>query len=248
MRLAGKVVIVTGAAGAQGRAITRRMLEQGAAVIAADSRAEPLAQLNDDHATAAGRLATCLIDITDEDGWRQVVRTAIDEFGKVNGLVHAAAILNRSGAETTDVGVWRKVLDVNVVGTGLAVKHVAAAMRAAGGGSMVLISSIDGIVGRGTATAYHASKGAVRQIARTVAVELAADAIRVNTVCPGAMADKMAVLADEGAPPQGLGQQTPLGRLGTADDVAWACVYLISDESAFVTGIDLVVDGGYTAR
>jgi len=254
VRLDGKVVIVTGAAGAQGTAITRRMLDEGATVIAADARDDALAQLRDGltagtpSPTVPPRLALQTLDVTDEVGWQTVVDKAIADCGRLDGLVHAAAILNRSGVESTELDVWRRVTDVNVVGTGLAVKHVAGAMRSSGGGSIVLISSIDGIVGRGTATAYHASKGAVRQIARTTAVELADAQIRVNTVCPGAMADKMALIADVGEPPSGLGQATPLGRLGVPDDIAWACVYLISDESSFVTGTDLVVDGGYTAR
>jgi len=247
-RLAGKTVIVAGAAGVQGRVIVSTLLAEGAQVVAGDSRADALedAQLS---WGAGDSVAGIVLDVADESSWDAVVRLAAERFGGLDGVVNAAAVLNRNGVETTTVDTFRLVNDVNVVGAWLGIKAAVPLLRARGGGSVVLIGSIDGIIGRGSATAYHASKGALRSIGRTTAVELGNDRIRVNTVCPGAMAERMSIVADQGSGvPAGMLEKTPLGRYGEATDIAWAAVYLLSDESSFVTGIDLVVDGGYTAQ
>lgn len=247
-RLARKTVLVAGAAGVQGKVIVATLLAEGARVVAGDTRADALEEAQRFWA-ADDAVADIVLDVAEEASWEAAVSLAHERFGGLDGLVNAAAVLNRNGVETTTVDTFRLVNDVNVVGAWLGIKAAVPSLRAAGGGSVVLIGSIDGIIGRGSATAYHASKGALRSIARTTAVELGKDNIRVNTVCPGAMAERMSIVADQGSgAPAGMLEKTPLGRYGEATDIAWAAVYLLSDESPFVTGIDLVVDGGYTAQ
>lgn len=247
-RLKDKVALVVGAGGLQGRVVARRMGEEGASIVAADLAGDRLDAVVDNLRSHGIDARDQRIDVTSEEDWAALVSFAEWELGRVDVLVITAAVLGRQGVEGTTMGVWRQVIDTNQLGPWLGIKHAAPALRRAGGGSIVLISSIDGLVGRGNAAAYGASKAAVRLLARNAAVELAPDWIRVNTVCPGVMETTMSVVLDEGERRADRLERTPLKRVGTADDVAWAVVYLASDEAGYVTGSDLVVDGGYTAQ
>lgn len=248
-RLVGKTIIVAGAAGVQGREVVARLLGEGAYVVAGDSRPEALQAATQDWWERDTRVRTQLLDVASQESWAEIVRLATEQSGRLDGVVNTAAVLNRNGIETTTLETFDLINRVNVVGGWLGIRHAVPALRAAGGGSLVLVSSIDALVGRGTAVAYHASKGALHAMMRTAAVELGPDRIRVNTICPGAMAQRMSIVADQGAgAPAGMLEKTPIGRYGEASDIAWAAIYLLSDESSFVTGTDLVVDGGYTAQ
>ncbi|HVR33864.1 MAG TPA: SDR family oxidoreductase [Acidimicrobiia bacterium] len=247
-RLEGKVLIVAGAGGAQGRAICQRAAQEGARIVAGDiSRSnldETLASLDARRDDVRG----LGLDVTSAADWDEAVRVAEGEFGHLDVVIDAAAVLNREGVEMATPEHWRLVLEVNLIGAWLGLRQALPALRRSGGGSVIMLSSIDALIGRGGAVAYHASKGGLRQMVRTSAVELAPEGIRVNSVCPGVMVNTMQTVVGAGPPPVQRVSKTPLGRAGTPDDIAWAVVYLASDESGFVTGTDLVVDGGYTAQ
>lgn len=247
-RLQGKVAIVAGGGGAQGRAICERMAEEGARLVIGDVTHSALETTRDalsGHSEGAVFLSH---DVTDPEQWETLVGAAEAEFGRLDVVVNAAAVLSREGVENVTVETWTRVLEVNLIGAWLGIRHSLPALRRAGGGSIVMISSIDALIGRGTAVAYHASKGGLRQMVRTAAVELASKGIRLNSVCPGVMGNNMQLVIDTGPPPTSALAKVPMGRAGTPDDIAHAVVYLSSDESSFVTGTDLVVDGGYTAQ
>jgi NAD(P)-dependent dehydrogenase (short-subunit alcohol dehydrogenase family) len=160
-----------------------------------------------------------------------------------------AGIVGYAAIEEVDVEAWNLLLASNATSVMLGMKHVAPAMRAAGGGAIVNVASIYAMVGTTNNTAYHASKGAVRAVSRAAAVQLAPAGIRVNTVFPGYI--ETPAVAEQLARPEARQARidaTPLGRIGTADDVARAILYLASDEAGFVTGAELVIDGGVTAQ
>ena len=254
-RLKGKVAIVTGGSVGIGRACVARMSEEGAKVAIFDVMdAEGIALAGD--LAAKGRDVVFMsVDVSDEAAVASAVGAVAARFGRLDVLVNNAGI---SGAakpthEVTEAE-WDRVQAVNVKGVFFCTKHVIPVMRKAGGGSIVNLSSIAGLVGTGTVSPYHASKGAVRLMSRNDAITYAAERIRVNSVHPAYIWTPMVEdflkrsggdLADARAAADAA---HPLGHMGEPDDVAWAVVYLASDESGFVTGAELVVDGGYTAR
>lgn len=247
-RLEGKRVLIAGSAGAVGAAITKFVLEEGASVLAADFRKGALDVAMEPLSIHKERLQTVQLDVADENSWVQAAELAGRAFGGLDGLVNSAAILGRTGVEETTVERWRWINDVNLMGAWLGMKHLTPLLRTPEGSSVVFIGSVDALVGRGRAIAYQASKGGLLMAARSAATELAKDQIRVNTICPGMLAHTMTTIADEADPPTGMLERTPLGRPGQPDDIAWAAVYLLSDESSFVTGTELIVDGGFTAQ
>jgi 3alpha(or 20beta)-hydroxysteroid dehydrogenase len=189
------------------------------------------------------------LDVTRESDWQRAVELAVSEFGRLDILVNNAGIWREPGVETTTLEVWNEVIAVNQTGTFLGMRAAIPALREAGGGSIVNISSVLAFVGTGTGAAYHATKGAVHALTKTAAVELAGDRIRVNSVHPGAidtpMADEAVHDSDEAR--RAVVATHPLGRMGTADEVARGVLYLASDDSSFVTGTSLLIDGGHTA-
>ena len=188
--------------------------------------------------------------MTREADWREAVETAVHSYGKLDVLVNNAGIVLRTGIEDTSEEDWDRLMAVNAKGVFLGTKHAIPAMRRAGGGSIVNISSTAGLVGSpyGSA-AYTASKGAVRLFTKVTAVQHAKDNIRCNSVHPGPIDTPMLQesLADP-ARQEDLLQRTPLGRIGTPDDIAYGVLYLASEEASFVTGSELVIDGGRTAQ
>ena len=255
-RTQDKVCIVTGAALGIGRACAIRLGEQGAKIALfdrLDAEGEALAsELN-----ARGIAARYWhVDVASEDSVRTAVESVVAHFGGLHGLVNNAGISGSTKLthELTEAE-WDQVQAVNVKGVFFCTKHAIPHLKAAGGGSIVNLSSIYGLVGAADVPAYHASKGAVRLMSKTDAMIYAADRIRVNSIHPGYIWTPMVEhhlrasgATDLDAARDDVGRLHPLGHMGEPDDIAWGVVYLISDESKFVTGSELVIDGGYTAR
>jgi len=247
-RVQDKIAIVTGAASGIGRGCAKRLVAEGATVVCTD-RDERGAQV------AAELGATFRqLDVTDEAGWQRVVDETVRAFGRLQILVNAAGVAVWGDIEHTTLEQWRFVNGVNAEGTFLGCRTALAAMKATGG-SIVNISSVAGLVADADAPAYCASKGAVRLLTKSVALHAARRGynVRCNSVHPSFIDTPMvdAVVAasrDATKMRAAVEKAAPLGRIGEVDDVAYAVVYLASDESKFVTGSELVVDGGLTAR
>jgi NAD(P)-dependent dehydrogenase (short-subunit alcohol dehydrogenase family) len=255
MTLAGKVVIVAGAAGAQGRVAAKLFAASGADVVLADLSVEALDEVAGEITATGSNALAVQTDIADEDSWQKLVARTVEEYGRLTGLANYAAVLSRAGAETTELDVWERTLRINLTGAWLGVKAAIPAMRAAGGGSIVNIGSVDALVGRSGGTAYQASKGGMRLLSKSAATEFAAQGIRVNSVHPGPMQDRMTQVVGPKADAGGIAAlearliaQVPAGRLGLPEDIAYAVRFLLSDEASFITGVDLPVDGGLTAQ
>lgn len=253
-RLKGKVAAITGAALGLGRATATRMAEEGAQVAVLDvlerEGAALAAELSARGLTA--RFWRC--DVAREAEVERVFAEIAQHFGRLDVLVNNAGVsgANKPTHEITEAE-WDFVQSINVKGVFFGTKHAIGHMRRAGGGSIVNLSSIYGLVGAADAPPYHASKGAVRLMSKTDALIYAPDKIRVNSIHPGFIWTPMVqhFLDDSGQPVEGrkaIDALHPLGHMGDADDIAWGAVYLASDEAKFVTGAELVIDGGYTAR
>ncbi|WP_068268825.1 glucose 1-dehydrogenase [Aldersonia kunmingensis] len=242
-QLAGKVAIVTGGARGLGAAFARHIVDRGGKVVLAD--------LLDDEgkqsAYALGDSARYVhLDVTNPDQWASAVEFATSEFGALTGLVNNAGISAGQFIEHEQVDHFRAVLEVNLVGVFNGMQAVIAPMRAAGGGSIVNISSAAGLMGLGLTAGYGASKWGVRGLSKIAAVELGTDRIRVNSVHPGMtytpMTAELGIQMGEGNYPN-----TPMGRVGVPEEIAGAVGYLLSDDAAYVTGSEIAVDGGWTA-
>jgi 3(or 17)beta-hydroxysteroid dehydrogenase len=239
-RLRDKVILITGAAGAVGSAAADAVVEAGGLAVTTDLAG----CAGMDHA----------LDVTSEEDWRRTIEDLDRAAGRLDGLVNAAGIATPGTVEDTDFATWRKVMAVNLDGTFLGCKHALALLKR-NGGAIVNISSVSGLVGGHNLAAYNASKGGVRLLTKSVALHGARlkPQVRCNSVHPafleGPMAD--ALIAQTRNPERAHERMTaevPLGRFGRPAEVADMCVYLLSDESAFVTGAEFVIDGGLTAR
>jgi NAD(P)-dependent dehydrogenase (short-subunit alcohol dehydrogenase family) len=253
-RLKGKVAVVTGGAKGIGRSACLLMAREGARVCVADLDDAGGTSVAQEICAAGGEADYWRLDVSDEQQVRQTMAAVERRFGPVTVLVNNAGIagVNKPTHEIT-VEEWDLVQAVNVKGVFLCTKHVIAQMKEAGGGSIVNLSSIYGLVGGADVPPYHASKGAVRLMTKTDALIYARDRIRVNSIHPGFIWTPMVEQFLKSAPdPEaarlGAASLHPLGHMGEPDDIGWACVYLASEESKFITGSELVIDGGYTCR
>lgn len=245
-RLSGKVVLVTGAAGGVGSAAVAAIRREGAIAIATGLQAHN----GIDH----------VLDVTSPDDWQRIAGAVDQAHGRLDGLINAAGIAEAGNIEETDYATWRRVLSVNLDGTFLGCKTALPLLRRRGG-SIVNLSSVYGLVGAPHLPAYNASKGGVGLLTKSVALFGARldPQVRCNAICPsfleGAMVEKVADSLYPGVAKQHpelvkkyLSRDVPMGRLGRAAEVAEFCVYLVSDESTFVTGSSFTIDGGFTAR
>lgn len=246
-RLSGKVALISGAARGMGESEARLFAREGAQVVLGDILADQGRAAVENIAQQGGTATFVPLDVTHEQDWQRAVETAEQTYGRLDILVNNAGIVRMAPLDETSLEAWNEVIGVNQTGVFLGMKHAVPAMRRAGGGSIVNISSIAGLIGLPNIPAYQASKGAVRLLTKNAAVQYATDKIRVNSVHPGRIETPMtAPLAPERR--EMLLRLTPLGRDGTAEEVAYGVLYLASDESSYVTGAELVIDGGYTAR
>ncbi len=240
--LTGKTVIITGAARGLGAEAARLAVASGANVVLTDV-------LEDEGravvAELGGRTRFVRHDVTSEEEWQHVVDLAEAEFGAVHGLVNNAGIATGSFLAEESVEYFRKVVDINLTGVFIGMKTVIPALRTAGGGSIVNISSAAGLMGLAFTAGYGASKWGVRGLSKIGAVELGTDRIRVNSVHPGMTYTPMTA-ATGIRPGEGNYPNTPMGRVGGAPEIASAVVYLLSDDASYVTGAELAVDGGWT--
>ena len=253
-RLKGKVAVITGAALGLGRATALRMAEEGAAVAVCDLRVEEANPFVDELADRGFDACCWELDVSKETQVERVLGDAARRFGRIDILVNNAGVagVNKPTDQLTEAE-WDHVQAINVKGVFFCTKHAIPHLRRAGGGSIVNLSSIYGLVGAPDVPPYHASKGAVRLMTKTDALTYAGEKIRVNSIHPGFIWTPMVEgyledQGDEAASRVALDALHPLGHIGEPDDVAWGCVYLASDEARFVTGAELVIDGGYTAR
>jgi len=254
-RLEGKVALISGGARGQGSVEARLFTLEGAKVAIGDILEAEGKQVEAEINESGGECLFLRLDVTSEEDWAQAIEATVARFGKLDVLVNNAAIGSTRGPDGQRVSIedlsgsqWDRVMGVNAKGVFLGTKYAIPEMRKAGGGSIVNISSIAGLVG-GTTAAYGASKGAVRIFTKSTAIQYANDGIRANSVHPGVIETDMTagMLMDE-AGRQSRVARHPIGRLGTSEDIAFGVLYLASDESSFVTGSELVIDGGLTAQ
>ncbi|MBE7161618.1 MAG: SDR family oxidoreductase [Williamsia herbipolensis] len=237
-RVDGKVVLISGGARGMGAAHARALVAEGARVVLGDILDEEGAAL----ATEIGGAARYVhLDVTQPDQWTDAVAAASETFGSLTGLVNNAGIVNGSTLQKFKLEKWQQILDVNLTGTFLGMRAAADAMIAAGGGSIVNVSSVEGLQGSPWAHGYVASKWAVRGITKSAALELAAQDVRVNSIHPGLIRTPMT----EGIPDGML--KIPMNRSADPSEVAAFVVFLMSDESSYATGTEFVMDGGLTA-
>jgi cyclopentanol dehydrogenase len=247
-RLKGKVVLISGGARGQGAAEARLFAGEGAKVVVGDVR-DDLCKKTADEINAKHGATTALalhLDVTRAADWRAAVEACERDLGGLDVLVNNAGIANVKGIEETTEEEWDSIVNINQKGVWLGMKAAVPAMRRRGGGSIVNISSIYGLIGSAGSAAYHGAKGAVRLLTKSAAVQYAPDKIRVNSVHPGVILTPMVdVVPREELQP--LIDLAPMKRGAQPEEVGWCVVFLASDEASFVTGAELVVDGGYTA-
>ena len=245
-RLDGKTAIITGAARGQGADEALLFAQEGAKVVFGDMLDDEGKEVERQIREQGGESVYVHLDVTSDDGWAKAVKLAEDRFGSLDILVSNAGI----NLPSNDAVSWNRMMDVNVRGVYLGIEHSVPAMKKAGGGSIVNISSIAGLLGRpGSPYAYTASKGAVRLLTKGIAIDYAGDNIRCNSIHPGPVETEMlASVTNSPEVAERRRSEVPLQRIGTVRDIALAVLFLASDESSWITGAELVIDGGISAQ
>jgi cyclopentanol dehydrogenase len=249
MRLQNKVALISGGAKGMGAVEAKLFAKEGAKVVIGDVLEAEGKQIEAAINETGGECLFVPLDVTDENQWNEAVAATLGRFGKLDILINNAGIFRTNAVEETSSAEWDQVMDINAKGVFLGAKAAIPAMREAGGGSIINLSSVAGLVGAAYSSAYSASKGAVRLFTKSTAIQYATDGVRCNSIHPGVIQTDMTkeAIADSQFKAQRL-DPTPLARLGQPEDVAYGALYLASDESSFVTGAELVIDGGWTAQ
>tara|TARA_Y100000780_G_C13560653_1_gene368973 strand:- start:38 stop:787 length:750 start_codon:yes stop_codon:yes gene_type:complete len=249
MRLQNKVALISGGAKGMGAVEAKLFAKEGAKVVIGDVLETEGKQIEAEINETGGECLFVPLDVTDENQWNEAVAATLGRFGKLDILINNAGIFRTNRVEETSSAEWDQVMDINAKGVFLGAKAAIPAMREAGGGSIINLSSVAGLVGAAYSSAYSASKGAVRLFTKSTAIQYATDGVRCNSIHPGVIQTDMTkeAIADSQFKAQRL-DPTPLARLGQPEDVAYGALYLASDESSFVTGAELVIDGGWTAQ
>ena len=251
MRLDGKVAFISGGARGMGATEAKLFASEGAAVVFGDVLEKEGRRTEAEIIDSGGKGIFIHLDVASEKSWEKAISTTIDKFGKLNILVNNAGVSGRALIEDTSVEEWDRIMDVNAKGTFLGTKAALPELKKADGASIINISSQLGIVGSdlGVSAAYQASKGAVRLLTKATALEYASEGIRCNSVHPAPVNTELTTVSREN--PEVFAKtksNIPLGRFAEPMEIAKAVLYLASDESSFMTGSELVVDGGWTAR
>ena len=249
-RLDGKVVLISGGARGQGALEAELFTAEGASVVFGDVLDDDGRSVERRITEAGGEAVYVHLDVTSDSDWTNAVDVAESRFGKLDVLVNNAGIANNEKIEDTSEELWERIMLVNAKGVFLGTRKVLPAMRRNGGGSIINVSSIAGILGRAlTGSAYSASKGAVRTFTKTTAIQHAEERIRCNSIHPGPVDTPMlSGISDNPDILSARTEEVPLGRLGHSRDIAYGALYLASDESQWITGIELIIDGGITAK
>lgn len=246
-RLNGKVALISGGASGIGEAHVRIFASEGAKVVTGDIQDDKGKAVVEAVKKNGGEAVFVRLDVAKEEDWTNAVKTAVARFGKLTTLINNAGIYWPEGIEAETLEKWNKMIAVNQTGVWLGMKTAVPEMRKAGSGAIVNISSLYGIIGSPSSIAYHASKGAVRIMSKVAALEYARQGIRVNSIHPGQI--ETPILA--GLTPQQNEQikaATPMGRMGKPEEIAYGSLYLCSDEAAYTTGTELIIDGGWSAQ
>ena len=249
-RLDDKVALISGGARGMGAVEAKLFAGEGAMVVIGDVLEDEGRKTEAEINEIGGECLFVQLDVTSESSWQDAVAATVARFGKLDVLVNNAGIFRTEGVEETSGELWDQVMEINAKGVFLGTKSAITELRRAGGGSIVNISSVAGLTGGAGSAAYRASKGAVRLFTKSTAIQYAKDGIRANSVHPGIIDTPMT------APNLMAGQERrdrsaarhPLGRVGQPEDVAYGVLFLASDESSFMTGSELVIDGGLTAQ
>ncbi|MBN1566835.1 MAG: glucose 1-dehydrogenase [Acidobacteria bacterium] len=252
-RVKGKVAIVTGGGGGMGRVEAMLLAREGANVTVTDLDESAAKNVANEIQSQGGKAIFIKHDVAGEEDWDNVIRKTLEEFGRLDVLVNNAGVILYKKIEDISLAEWRWLMSVNLDGVFLGTRSAVEAMKKGGGGSIINIASTAGLIGNPDASAYHASKGGVRLFSKAAAIEFSKAGygynIRVNSIYPGVINTRMAddLRKNEARYKTALSWH-PIGRFGEPEDVAYGVLYLASDESKFLTGSELVIDGGWTAR
>jgi cyclopentanol dehydrogenase len=252
-RLEGKVALITGGASGIGEATAKLFAQEGAKVVVADLQTEKGKTVVAAIKRSGGEATFVRANVTREGDAKRMVTSTVAKYGRLDILFNNAGVENSKPDVETSVKEWDTVMNVNVKGVFLGTKYAIPEMKKSGGGSIINTSSIFGLIGSPGFAAYHASKGAVRLLTKSTALAHAGNNIRANSICPGVIETPMfaQVLSEAPNPDTARAEwmeNEPIGRFGRPDDIAYGALYLASDESSYITGTELVIDGGYTAR
>jgi len=255
-RLEGKVVLITGGASGIGAAHARTFAAEGAKILIGDIQDQMGQEVADaiGITNSGGQAAYTNLDVTSEKSWNDAVKKAVNLYGKLTTLINNAGIAIVGGVTTESEASWDKTIAVNQKGVWYGMKAAIPEMLKAGGGAIVNISSVYGIIGSPDMLSYHASKGAVRLMSKAAALEYATKGIRINSVHPGIIETPILTKTFSGGGPEvealvkGIHAKTPMSRFGKPEEIAYGSLFLCTDEASFITGAELVIDGGWTAQ